>query len=65
MNTKLVKSFLRHLLSAALTAGGVILSTSADLTWKSIAITLGGAVIPVVVKYVDPDEAAFGRGADE
>jgi hypothetical protein len=63
MNGKLVKSFLRHLLSAVLTAGGVILSTSADLNLKSVLITLGGAVIPVVVKYVDPNESDYGNGA--
>lgn len=63
MNGKMLKSFLRHLLSAVLTAGGVILSTSADLNLKSVLITLGGAVIPVVVKYVDPTETSFGVGS--
>jgi hypothetical protein len=60
---KVLRSFLRHLLGAVLTAGGVILSSAADLTLKSALITLGAAIIPVVLKYVDPQETDLGVGS--
>jgi hypothetical protein len=60
---QILKSFARHLLGAVLTAAGVILSSSADLTLRSALITLGAAVVPVLLKYVDPQEPAFGVGS--
>ena len=61
---KALKSFLRHLLGAALTAGGVILTTEADLTWKSSLTAVGAACIPVIVKALDPTEEDFGISND-
>ena len=58
-----VKSFLRHLLGTILTAFGAVLVSPAELTLKVAGITIAAAVIPVVVKYIDPDEPDFGRGA--
>jgi hypothetical protein len=63
MNGKLVKSFLRHLLGAVLTAGGVVLTTSADLSLKSVLIPIGAACVPVIVKYIDPNATEYGNGA--
>ncbi len=57
---KVLKSFLRHILGACLTAGGVILTTSADLTWKTVLLPLGAACVPVIVKYIDPNETDYG-----
>ncbi len=57
---KAFKSFLRHLLGAVLTAGGVVISTAADLNWKTVLVPVGAACIPVMVKYLDPTETDFG-----
>lgn len=61
MNRALLKSLLRHLLGAVLTALGVVLATPADLTVKVALLTVAAAVVPVAIKYVDPEEPAFGR----
>lgn len=65
MNKELVKSFLRHLLGAALTALAAVQWTAADYTWKVLAFTVGAACVPVVVKALDPSEPGYGVNKDE
>lgn len=60
----LLKSLLRHLLGAALSALGAVLVTPADLTWKVVAVAVGAGCVPVLVKYLDPTETDYGRTAD-
>jgi hypothetical protein len=60
MSRKLFMSFLRHLITAVLTAAGVVLSTPANISWTVFEITLAGTVIPVIIKYVDPTETDYG-----
>lgn len=62
---KMIKSFLRHLLGAALTATGIILTTEADVSLKSSLATVAAACIPVVVKYLDPTDSDYGVSSNE
>lgn len=56
-----LKSYLRSLLAAAIAGFGVVLTTSADLTWKATLIGVAGAVVPVVARWLDSSDPAFGR----
>lgn len=61
MNLALLKSLLRHLLGAALTAIGAVLTTPANLTWTVVGIAVAAGSVPVIVKYIDTGEPEFGR----
>lgn len=61
---KMLKSFLRHLLGAVLTATGVVLTTEADVSLKSALVIVAASCIPVVVKYVDPTDSDYGVSSE-
>lgn len=62
---KALWSLLRHAVGAALIAVGVVVSTSADLTWKVVLIAAGGAVLPVLGSAVNPKDPRFGVGTSD
>jgi hypothetical protein len=56
MNLATVKSYLRSLFAAATGAVAVLLTTSADLSWKAFLIAVGGATLPVIQRWLDPTD---------
>lgn len=65
MKLVVIKSYLRSLLAAVIAGLGVVLTTSADITLKGTLIAIGGAVVPVLVRWLDSSDQAFGRGVDQ
>ena len=65
MDNELVKSCIRALLATTCASLGTLLATDADLTLKVALVTVGAAALPVLARYLDPQDAAFGRGSSE
>lgn len=66
MNKALLASYGRALLATALTATFAIGKLPIDFTasdWRNVANAIWIAVIPVVIRYLNPNDAAFGRGS--
>ena len=61
MKTAVLKSYLRSLFAAAVAALGTVLTTSADLTLKVVGLAVGAAVLPVIARWLDSSDEAFGR----
>lgn len=65
MNTALLASYARALLATALTAILTIDKSPLDFTgsdWKLAANSIIIAIIPVVLRWLNPKDPAFGRG---
>lgn len=61
MNQAMLASYARALLATTLTATLTILNSNAELNWKVYLTTVAVAVIPVLIRWLDPTDQAFGR----
>ena len=62
MNPEILKSYARALITTTLTAILAVLNSGAELDWKLYGTTIAVAVIPVLIRWLDPTDPAFGRG---
>lgn len=55
-----LKSYLRSALAAV-----VAVIATLDWTWEDVAKAFVAALIPPVLRWINPKDHAFGRGSDE
>lgn len=68
MNKELVYSYLRSFLATCLGAVFAIGKLPFDFTatdWRSVANAVWIAVIPVAMRYLNPNDSAFGKTSDK
>lgn len=66
MNKAMLASYARVLLATALTAVFAIGKLPFDFTasdWRAVANAIWIAVIPVLIRWLNPNDPAFGRGS--
>lgn len=64
MNKALIASYLRALLATALTAVFAVGKLPTEFTqaeWLAVANAIWAAVIPVIIRWLNPNDPAFGR----
>lgn len=64
MNKAMIASYLRVLLATALTAVFAVGKVPTEFTqaeWLAVANAIWVAVIPVVIRWLNPNDPAFGR----
>ena len=64
MNKAMITSYLRVLLATALTAVFAIGKLPTEFTqaeWLAVANAIWVAVIPVVIRWLNPNDPAYGR----
>lgn len=58
-NIEALKSYLRSALAAV-----VAVMATLEWTWDDVAKAFVAALIPPVLRWINPNDTAFGRGAD-
>lgn len=54
----MLASYLRSALSAAL---AVYIANPADVTWRDVLAAFTAAFVPPLIRWMNPNDAAFGR----
>ena len=72
INQALINSYARNLLGQIFAAVTIVSQTSHVSVsnfdgnqWKLVANALWGSLVPVVLRYVNKNDSAFGRGTEK
>jgi predicted histidine transporter YuiF (NhaC family) len=55
-----LKSYLRSALAAV-----VAVMATVDFTWRDVLKAFVAAVIPPILRWINPNDTAFGRGSNQ